>query len=82
MGLNEVALGIPVPDFWAQNMVRVIGARHTRSHVCSTCACTLLRFEGLQLHPCCRCRPDMVPIWLHSQRNAMQCMHCIAWQRW
>lgn len=26
IGLNEVALGIPVPDFWAQNMVRTIGA--------------------------------------------------------
>lgn len=25
IGLNEVALGIPVPDFWAQNMVRTIG---------------------------------------------------------
>ena len=25
MGLNEVALGIPVPNFWAQNMARVIG---------------------------------------------------------
>lgn len=25
MGLNEVALGIPVPDYWAQLMARVIG---------------------------------------------------------
>jgi hypothetical protein len=34
MGLNEVALGIPVPDFWAQNMVRVIG-EPCHSHVCN-----------------------------------------------
>lgn len=27
IGLNEVALGIPVPDYWAQNMVRLIGAQ-------------------------------------------------------
>jgi hypothetical protein len=39
MGLNEVALGIPVPDFWAQNMVRVIGMQ---THSCCQCLHTQL----------------------------------------
>jgi len=29
MGLNEVALGIPVPDYWVLRMVEVIGHRET-----------------------------------------------------
>lgn len=39
MGLNEVALGIPVPDYWAQNMVRVIGEQSHRSCI-PRCLCS------------------------------------------